>query len=605
MAGGRRAGHRESTSQLQRARRETVDLLATVERLRRERDALRGAGRATDEEGLTLATRSALRLSEARYRSLVDATASVVWSADRAGSYLSGNQSWQDYTGQPWPAQQGWGWLDMLHPADRPHVAALWQPGSSGAETRELPVRLWHAASGTYRHAVLRAVPIADALGLVQEWVGTYTDVHDAQRADDAMRLLAEAGAALSASLDLDETLRRVARLALPSLADWCQIDLAVDDAEGPEGVGYRTVASAHADPERERMQRALRAAYPPDPRNVYGIWHVLRTGESVLVRGAQEMGEIQAREARDVAHLHTLRQVGTCALMRVPLPGRDRPLGVLSFGLTRAYGVLDEVDLALAQELAARAAAALENARLYGAAREAIRARDEFLTVAAHELKTPITSMRGYAQLLQRILARGDTPDPSHVQGALDVFVGQSRKLALLVEQLLDVSRLEAGRLQLALERVDVVPLVRGAALGLVAGAVAGDERRLTVEAPDSLVWNVDPIRLEQVVTNLVANALRYTPPGSPIEVEVGASHDADGERLRVTVRDHGPGVSEAEREGIFQRFHRAHDDASSGGMGLGLFISRQIVELHGGTLTVEAPPRGGARFVLTLPAS
>jgi signal transduction histidine kinase len=601
MAAGRRAAQRDSSGQLQRVRRETHDLQATVDRLRRERDTLVEAPPVADDEGLTPQGRNVLRLSEARYGSLVEATASVVWSADRAGSFGSVQPSWQRYTGQAWPAHKGWGWIDMLHPEDRPRVGSLWHPASGATSARELPVRLWHAASGSFRHTVLRAAPILDTVGLVHEWVGTYTDVHDAQRSTDALRVLAEAGAALSASLDMDETLERVARLVLPSVADWCQIDLAVEDA--PDGAGYRTVAAAHAEPERERLQRVLRAAYPLDADGESDISRVLRTGEPVLVRGAQEMEELQAREVRDPALLHTMRQVGTGALMRVPLPGRDRPLGVLSLGMTRAYGIFDEVDLALAQELAARTGAAIENARLYDAAREAIRARDEFLSVAAHELRTPITSMRGYAQLLQRVLGRGDEPDPAHVTAALDVFVGQSRKLALLVEQLLDVSRLEAGRLQLAPEVVDVVPLVREASQGLLAGLAVEDDRALTVSAPERLEWRVDPIRLEQVVTNLVANALRYTPPGSPIEIEVGTSEAAGGRRLRIAVRDYDPGVPEAERERTFQRFHRAHLDASSGGMGLGLFIARQIVELHDGTLTVEAPRDGGARFVLTLP--
>jgi signal transduction histidine kinase len=223
---------------------------------------------------------------------------------------------------------------------------------------------------------------------------------------------------------------------------------------------------------------------------------------------------------------------------------------------------------------------------------------RDEFLSVAAHELKTPLTSLRGFSQLLLGQMDEGRSPNPEHLQVALESIDRQSEKLARLVSQLLDISRLQAGRLELERRESDLVALLRGALRG--AGS-ASERHALRLHAPASLPAVVDPLRLEQVVTNLLDNAIKYSPDGGAIEVRLGAAPA----HVQIVVSDQGIGVPPEHRAHIFDRYYQAHQERRLGGMGLGLYISRQIVELHGGTLHAEFPAKGGTRLVLRLPVT
>ena len=264
-----------------------------------------------------------------------------------------------------------------------------------------------------------------------------------------------------------------------------------------------------------------------------------------------------------------------------------------LLMGLT--YGSLRQTLGLLERERAARhdAEAAREVAE-----REA-RARDEFLSIAAHELRTPITSLRGYAQRLLRRLGGGQPVEGPGAQRALEVIDHQSDKLARLVAQLLDGSRVRAGTLSLTYQPTDL------SALGaeVAAAAQQWSPNPVVVHAVPGIVATVDALRLEQVLVNLVDNAIKYSvDQDSPIEMDVlqPSSH-----LVQIAVRDRGPGIPEEQQRHVFERFYQAGGSRDVGGMGLGLYISRQIVEAHGGTIAVETPPDGGTRFVVTLPAA
>jgi len=225
---------------------------------------------------------------------------------------------------------------------------------------------------------------------------------------------------------------------------------------------------------------------------------------------------------------------------------------------------------------------------------RRAEEVRDEFLSVAAHELKTPLTSLRGFAQLLLR--QAGESAVPSRLVPALESIDAQSAKLGVLVGQLLDVSRLEAGRLSLERRTTDIVALVRGAVEA--AGATTSQHTFAIRGAPGAAAY-VDPLRLEQVVTNVVDNAVKYSPKGGVVDVEVASSAD----EVSILVTDQGLGVPAEDRARIFDRFHQAHASRRLGGMGLGLYISRQIMDLHGGRLEARFPPEGGTQILIGVP--
>jgi signal transduction histidine kinase len=237
------------------------------------------------------------------------------------------------------------------------------------------------------------------------------------------------------------------------------------------------------------------------------------------------------------------------------------------------------------------------------GAAEAALRARDEFLSLAAHELKTPVTSLLGVAQLNARRVHRSGGLEPGQVQDLLRVFGAQTLRLRTLIEQLLDVSRIHSGKLALDRRPTDLVAVVSDVVQQAVT-VEAGERHNIRVVAPPepgALVVQADALRLEQVFTNLLGNAVKYSPAGA--EVVVRLERPAP-DRARVEVRDSGIGVPPERRAHIFDRFYQAHGEGHFGGMGLGLYVSKQIVEQHGGTIAAEFPEEGGSCFVVTLPA-
>ena len=232
---------------------------------------------------------------------------------------------------------------------------------------------------------------------------------------------------------------------------------------------------------------------------------------------------------------------------------------------------------------------------------------RGEFLSVAAHELKTPVTALRGRAQLTLRRFRRSGELSPERVREALEVIDNQAGKIARLVEQLLDVSRLEAGHLMVDRQESNLAAVITSV-VAMFRSRDDGDRVRLELPRSTVLAW-LDSLRIEQVLTNLIENALKYSPPESPVQVSIdeirpSAPEDANGRRVRVTVADQGPGVPIEDRPHLFDRFFRSRATTHTSGMGLGLYVSRQIVELHGGAICAEFPSSGGTRMVMELPA-
>lgn len=240
--------------------------------------------------------------------------------------------------------------------------------------------------------------------------------------------------------------------------------------------------------------------------------------------------------------------------------------------------------------------ASSVEGERLLKKAEEAVRARDEFLSIASHELKTPLTSLLGYSQVLNRQMERAGVIDQERLRRVLETIGQQSTKLANLISQLLDVSRIEAGKLMLNCQTADLTSLVEAA---IDDARQQGSQHEIVLRSPDKVGVCVDALRLEQVLANLIDNAMKYSSDTEPIEVEV----TADGKTVRIAVIDHGVGVPPEHREHIFDRFYQAQRHYPLGGLGLGLFISKQIVEMHGGMIEAQFPDEGGTRMVATLP--
>lgn len=228
---------------------------------------------------------------------------------------------------------------------------------------------------------------------------------------------------------------------------------------------------------------------------------------------------------------------------------------------------------------------------------REAVSARDEFLSVAAHELKTPMTSLRAYAQLLLMSIRRKREIAPERLGTALETIETQTGKLNSLVSHLLDRAQIEAGKLRIEPVRTDLVALVQA----VVAQHQGRADYPVVYDGPEHLDAAVDPVRFEQVITNLVDNAIKYSPHGGTVSLRL---EQGDG-GIRLSVTDQGVGIPPEQREAVFDRFHQARGERHLSGMGLGLYITREIVALHGGSVRIEEPEHRGSRFVVALPPS
>jgi signal transduction histidine kinase/CheY-like chemotaxis protein len=399
---------------------------------------------------------------------------------------------------------------------------------------------------------------------------------------------LAEMSRVLASSLDYETTLKTITWLIVPTIADWCAIEMVDERGE------LRSLEAAHDDPDKLALINDMRKRYPPMPDEPRISLRVLKSGVGTVVPEFTD-AMLQAAAKNDEV-LSILRSLDLRSAMYVPLTAGGKTFGVLSLLTSDSDRRFTQDDLSLAEDIAHRAAIAIENARLYGELQRAIRSRDVFLSVAAHELKTPLTSLRGFAQLLAKQLERTGTIDPERMRRALRNIDMQSDKLTRLISHLLDISRLETGKLEIDPRTVNLAPLVQEV---IVNAQLRTQLHTIQFDGKPSIYAHVDALRLEQVISNLLDNAIKYSPNGGSIEVSLGM----DDHSVRLSVRDHGIGIPPENRERIFDRFYQAHTTSYYSGMGLGLFISQQIVELHQGQLCVEFPDDGGTCFIVTLP--
>jgi PAS domain S-box-containing protein len=532
----------------------------------------------------------ARRAAEARLR-----LAAIVDSADDAiiGKNLDGIvTSWNpaaerlygftadEIVGQP---------LARLVPQDQPdELPALLEKLKRGERVEHFEtVRV--RKDGTRVAVSLTISPIRDAEGQVVGASKIARDITAAKRREAALQFLAGAGAVLAELTDVPDTLQKVAALAVPHFADWCAVDLL-----GPDGA-LDHVAVAHADPEKVELARDLRRRYPPNPANPGGAWNVIRTGKSELISEITDAA--LAAGARDADHLRALRELGLRSYMGVPLAVRGKVLGTLSFVAAESGRRYDADDLRLAEDLARRAATAIENARLYADLRAADARKDEFLALLGHELRNPLAPIKNAVRLLE---LKGDDPV---VAGRARVMIDrQATQLTHLVDELLDASRVARGKVRLWVEPLDLAALVRTAVEDHRHEAESAGLAVELAAPPGPVPVRGDAARLTQVVTNLWGNATKFTPKGGRIAVRL----DVEGGDAALSVSDTGVGIAPADLPTLFQAFRQVDADParSKGGLGLGLAVVKGLVELHGGRVEAASAGAGrGATFTIRLP--
>lgn len=546
---------------------------------------------------LTLARQCAQALERARlYEAERQARAEAEHAREQATTILESitdafyavDREWR-FTYVNRKAEQLWGreresligknvWEEFPHSVDSQFYTEFHR---AAAERQAVEFEAFSSVSGNWIR--VNAYPSREGLSVY------FRDISARKRDEALQHFLAEASAALVSSLDYEITLQSVALLVVPVLADLCAVDVLEDDGS------IRRVAVVAADPDKDLVVRDLQRRSPPEPKSA-GTRAVIDSGERISVSEVPDSFWEEA--ARDADHLALLRALGIRSFMIVPLVARGRTLGAITFLMAESGRHYDANDVAVGEEIGRRAALAVDNARLYREAQQAIRARDTFLSLASHELKTPLAALQGHAELLLRSAQRATSLD-ERSQRSVRVIYAQAVRFHRLIELLLDFSRLQTGWLSIERHPIDLPAVVRRLVEGLEPTL---EQHTIDLIAPhEPLIVEGDEVRLGQVLENLINNAVKYSPKGGPITVCL----DRQDDQARLTVSDRGLGVPEEALDQIFSHFYRAPnvDPRRISGLGIGLAVVKEVVTLHGGTVEVSSRQGEGSVFTVRLP--
>ncbi len=524
---------------------------------------------------------------------VIETVGALVVVVDREGRIERWNTACETATGYDRDEILGRPFWFLVPPEERTGVEAVF----SRLLARDFPNRHenhWIAKDGNRRRIVWSNTALLDDSGAVRLVVATGIDITERTRAEEALRrqakrleALAEASRVFASGLDYKTTLDTVARRLSELIGDGALIRVV-----SPDSGWLVPVAIYHPNAERAALRRRVIQGAPQ--RTTEGMTARVLQGHRTLRIPALTVATVHAEmKAEYWAYLE-----GVSSLMIAPLEHRRHVFGHISLMRDAGGAPYTEEDEALLDDLAHRAAQAIENARLYGEAQAAVAVRDEFLSIASHELRTPLTALRLALENMRRVSSREaiERLPTAYVERVLATAERQGQRLEKLVAALLDVSRIHMGRLELDIEEVELGALVHDA-LGAIEDEAAQSGSVIEVRGePVQGYW--DRLRVSQVVTNLLSNAVKYG-GGKPVEVEFGAV----GDHAVLTVRDHGIGIDPSDQPQIFERFERAVSSRNYGGLGLGLYIVKRIVEAHGGTIVVKSKAGEGAAFVVELP--
>jgi PAS domain S-box-containing protein len=573
-------------------------------------------------------TEDALRESEERFRMMADAAPVMVWMSglDNQCSYV--NQGWLTFTGRTLEQEIGNGWMEGIHPEDFQHCLTAYETAFNARQPFTIEYRL-RRFDGEYGWILDNGAPRFTPDGCFLGYVGSCIDISDRKRIEDAQTYLVEASDVLASSLDYQTTLSSLVYLTVPRLADWCSIHILEEDGS------VQQVATAHIDPDKVAWAEAFRRKYPINLNADTGVAQVLRSGQSELYPYISDDMLVEATSDSD--YLNAIRALGLHSVMIVPLRIHTRILGTISFVFAESGRHYTQADLTLAEELARRAALAVENARLYrraqrdrAVAEAANRSKDEFLATLSHELRTPLNAMLGWMQMLT---AR--QLDEAMTQRALATIHRNTKALSTIIKDLLDISSITSGKLRLQVEPTDLVPVIEAAIESIRPAAIAKSIHfhfQITPPHPTpntqhptpNIPYRVlgDPDRIQQIVWNLLSNAIKFTPQEGQVEIHLSQFPSASSHPptptpptphptpptlyAQIQVTDTGIGIDSIFLPYVFDRFSQADMTITKphGGLGLGLAIVRHLTEMQGGTVQVHSDGEGhGTTFIVRLP--
>ncbi|HKN65621.1 MAG TPA: PAS domain S-box protein [Gemmatimonadaceae bacterium] len=530
---------------------------------------------------------TALRESEERYRRLVQHSPAAVL-VHSGGNIVFVNSAALYLLGATDPAEVlGRRYLDFVHPAYHGIVVERVRTIASGRAVPRIEEKF----------VKLDGTPIDVEVATIEfNFQGkpavqvVASDITERRRREQEQKLLAEAGDLLSSSLDYQETLRSITRLAVPAIADWCLVDLT--DEQG----GFTRIAASSADPADAELSRRLLRHYAPRSDATVDVSAAARNARAELVTEVDD--SILTAVARDAEHLEMARAMGLRSYVSVPLVARGRTLGVVTLGLGKSARHFTPADLPLAEELARRSALAVDNARLFREAHEANRAKTQFLTTMSHELRTPLNAIGGYAELIEMGLRGPVTPEQLEDLGRIQ---RSQRHLLGLINDLLNFARIERGHVELKVEEVSVEEEL-AAVQPLIEPLVTAKEIRYSQHRGDaSIRCRADRDRMRQVLLNLLSNAVKFTASGG----EIALGWETRDGVVDIHVRDTGTGIPTHKLNIIFEPFVQLTNSLTrvTEGTGLGLAISRELARAMNGDVTVVSAVGKGSTFTFTLP--
>jgi PAS domain S-box-containing protein len=413
-------------------------------------------------------------------------------------------------------------------------------------------------------------------------------DINEEKKLHKALEMLSEAGKILTNSLDFKETLNSISSLVIPVLADWCVVDILNENG------AFDRVKVAYPHP-KYKKDAAVFYKYPPGTDKKTLIERVKASKKALIIK---DFSEIDVKKyATDTAHMEAVQKVGIKSTMIVPMVSHNTVIGVLTFISTNEHRQYSAVDLVMAEQLVIRVTAAIENARLFQKANDSITLRDEFLSIASHELKNPLTSIKGFVQIL---IKRLDIVLDDASKSMLIQIEDQIDRSSRLISDLLDFTSIRTDRLVLQYQSIDLNKVVTNT---IALSQQLTDKHKIVLKGNCTVPVHGDKHRLTQVISNLLTNAIKYSPDSEDIVVEVKQTLD----EAIIKVQDFGIGISKKMQVHIFEQYFRSDAIRKQGisGLGLGLYIASEIVKKHNGRIWVKSEPNKGSAFYIALPLS
>jgi PAS domain S-box-containing protein len=534
----------------------------------------------------------ALRESEERFRRAFDDASTGMALVSTGGKWLKVNRALCELVGYTEQELLATDFQSLTHPDDlEPDVAGVNQLLAGDIQTYQMEKRYIHK-QGRIVWALLSVSLVHDASGQAQYFLSQIQDITARKRAEEAQRLLVDAGTMLASSIDYSQTLHNVARLVVRSLADYCVMYLLEED-----GQIHRT-AGAHSALQQELLEDDFLRYSPSSGVNSL-VAQVIHTGEPLLL--IEIPPAVMQANAYDDTQFDMMRELDAQSCMVVPLEATDRVIGAMVLALSGPKRRYSGAYLSLARDVARRAALALDNARLFQQAKDAIAGRDALLSVVSHDMTNYLMAISAFTNMLPDLVPGDRSPESLQLLEGLAHIRGAALQMDRLVRDLLDFAKVQAGQ-PITLDRkpVDLVALARE----VVAQQHATSKHRIVMTTQEiDLTGSWDGDKLARVLVNLLSNAVKYSPRGGDVVVSIERQHDEAGTWAVLSVRDQGVGIPREDLPNLFTRFARARNVLDIKGAGLGLFSVHAIVTLHGGTVSVESEEGVGALFTVRLP--